>query len=105
MNKQSLVNTLSRKLKTDRVTTGIFVDALLEEIIQTCSEGNDVKLTNFGQFETRDCPPTQRKNPRTGESIVVPPTTKMRFRPAQQFKDRVANKGRRVESANATITY
>lgn len=56
---------------------------------------NEYKLkcgTNFGTFSIKTRAARNGRNPQTGESIVLPPTKTIQFKPTKYFKDILNNK-------------
>jgi integration host factor subunit alpha len=47
------------------------VEAFFEEIRVKLEENEDVKLSNFGNFQFRDKPQRPGRNPKTGEKIPI----------------------------------
>lgn len=89
MNKSQLVDALADRLG-DRKTAATAVDALLQIVVDTVRSGDSVSLAGFGVFESRARAARTGRNPRTGESVVVPATTVPAFRPGTGFRNAVA---------------
>ncbi|MFR9800824.1 HU family DNA-binding protein [Pseudonocardia sp. RS010] len=92
MNKTQLVDALAARLG-DRRTAASAVDGVLDIIVDTVGSGGSVTLTGFGVFEARARAARVARNPRTGETVPVPPTTVPSFRPGTAFKTTVAGNG------------
>lgn len=65
------------------------VEAFFEEIRQALEEGEQVKLSGFGNFELRDKNERPGRNPKTGEEIPISARRVVTFRPGQKLKARV----------------
>ncbi|MBL8925480.1 MAG: HU family DNA-binding protein [Pseudonocardia sp.] len=89
MNKSQLVDALADRLG-DRKTATTAVDALLQIVVDTVRSGDSVSLAGFGVFESRARAARTGRNPRTGESVVVPATTVPAFRPGTGFRNAIA---------------
>lgn len=48
-----------------------------------------VHLGSFGTFEVRQKPPSRKRNPRTGERIIVPGRRVAYFKPGSELRTRV----------------
>lgn len=94
MNKSQLVDALADRLG-DRKTAATAVDALLQIVVDTVRSGDSVSLAGFGVFESRARAARTGRNPRTGESVVVPATTVPAFRPGTGFRNAIAGDGTR----------
>jgi DNA-binding protein HU-beta len=51
---------------------GDAVEAILQTIMSSLSDGEDVNFTGFGKFSVNERGPRQGVNPRTGERITIP---------------------------------
>ena len=86
MNKAELIEALTEKLGTDRRTAGAAVEAIVDTIVRAVHSGESVTITGFGVFEQRKRAARVARNPRTGETVKVKPTSVPAFRPGAQFK-------------------
>jgi len=65
------------------------VDLMFEEIRHTLENGEQVKLSGFGNFDLRDKNQRPGRNPKTGEEIPISARRVVTFRPGQKLKARV----------------
>jgi integration host factor subunit alpha len=65
------------------------VDYFFEEIRDSLANGNQVKLSGFGNFDLRDKSQRPGRNPKTGEEIPITARRVVTFRPGQKLKVRV----------------
>ena len=86
MNKAELIDELTRKLKTDRRQATDAVENVVDTIVRAVHKGDSVTITGFGVFEQRRRAARVARNPRTGETVKVKPTSVPAFRPGAQFK-------------------
>src|SRR5690606_20195628 len=84
-----LAEAVHRELGISRQDSADFVQAFLEEISQTLSNGEAVKLSSFGAFNLRDKNGRVGRNPKTGEEVPIEPRRVLVFKPSQVLKDRV----------------
>ena len=66
-----------------------FVDAFFETIRNSLEDGEQVKLSGFGNFDLRRKNERPGRNPKTGEEIPISARTVVTFRPGQKLKSRV----------------
>lgn len=66
-----------------------FVDAYFETIRSALEEGDNVKLSGFGNFQLRDKKQRPGRNPKTGEEIPISARRVVTFRPGQKLRSRV----------------
>jgi integration host factor subunit beta len=65
------------------------VQGVFEGIVETLASGGRIELRNFGVFEVRRRKPRKARNPRTGESVSVPPKLVVTFKPGRALEARV----------------
>ena len=66
-----------------------FVDAYFEVVRGALENGEQVKLSGFGNFDLRRKKERPGRNPKTGEAIPISARTVVTFRPGQKLKERV----------------
>lgn len=67
------------------------VELFFEEIRRALENGEQVKLSGFGNFDLRDKNQRPGRNPKTGEDIPITARRVVTFRPGQKLKSRVEN--------------
>jgi DNA-binding protein HU-beta len=92
MNKAELIDVLTEKLGSDRRTATEAVENVVDIIVRAVHKGQSVTITGFGVFEQRKRAARVARNPRTGETVKVKPTSVPAFRPGAQFKAVIAGK-------------
>jgi DNA-binding protein HU-beta len=86
MNKAELIDVLTQKLGSDRRQATLAVENVVDTIVRAVHKGDSVTITGFGVFEQRRRAARVARNPRTGETVKVKPTSVPAFRPGAQFK-------------------
>ncbi|ORW20591.1 DNA-binding protein [Mycolicibacter nonchromogenicus] len=86
MNKAELIEVLTKELDTDRRSATDAVEHFVNAIVRAVHKGESVTITGFGVFERRRRAARVARNPRTGETVKVKPTSVPAFRPGAQFK-------------------
>lgn len=86
MNKAELIDVLTQKLGSDRRQATAAVENVVDTIVRAVHKGDSVTITGFGVFEQRRRAARVARNPRTGETVEVKPTSVPAFRPGAQFK-------------------
>jgi integration host factor subunit alpha len=66
-----------------------FVDAFFEIVRSSLENGEQVKLSGFGNFDLRKKNERPGRNPKTGEEIPISARRVVTFRPGQKLKSRV----------------
>jgi DNA-binding protein HU-beta len=73
-------------LGSDRRSATAAVENVVDTIVRAVHKGDSVTITGFGVFEQRRRAARVARNPRTGETVKVKPTSVPAFRPGAQFK-------------------
>lgn len=65
------------------------VESVLEEIAQSLSRDEVVKISSFGSFLVRQKGERIGRNPKTGEEVPILPRKVLVFRPSHVLKNRI----------------
>ena len=66
-----------------------FVDAFFEKLRAALEDGEQVKLSGFGNFDLRDKKPRPGRNPKTGSKVEVPAKHVPHFKAGKELRERV----------------
>ena len=69
------------------------VEAVLDEMAKSLSDGETVKISSFGSFAIRHKSQRMGRNPKTGEEVPILPRRVIIFKPSHVLKNRVNLKG------------
>jgi DNA-binding protein HU-beta len=90
MNKGELVDKVAEKASVTKKEADQVITATIEAIMEAVSEGKKVTLVGFGSFEPRERKEREGRNPKTGDTMVIPATTVPAFSAGKLFKEKVA---------------
>ena len=65
------------------------VRLLLDRMIDHIAEGGRVEIRGFGSFSVHHRPARHGRNPKTGESVEIPPKYVSHFKPGKELRERV----------------
>ena len=65
------------------------VEAVLEEMISSLTDGETVKISSFGSFSIRQKSQRTGRNPKTGEEVPILPRKVIIFKPSHVLKNRI----------------
>ena len=68
-----------------------FTDIILKEIKITLKIGERVELRNFGVFSTRIQKKSLRRNPKTGEKVLVPEKKTIQWKMSKEMFNKINN--------------
>lgn len=90
MNKADLSQDIAQRLGVDKKEASAALDAVLAAVGENVAKGEKLSLAGFGIFERVDRDARTARNPATGDSIDVPATKVIKFKPAAALKATVA---------------
>ena len=89
LTKSDIVENLNNEIGLNKREAKEQVDMLFNDIKNILSEGHEVKLSGFGNFQLRDKSSRPGRNPRTGEDVEISARRVVTFKPGQKLKDSV----------------
>lgn len=87
--KADLCKHLMEKLPVAKEEAEILLNAFLQTIVDSLKKGDGVELRGFGSFRLRDRKARQGRNPRSGETIQVPPKRVVYFKLGKELRSRL----------------
>ncbi len=89
LTKAELADLLFEKVGLNKREAKDMVEAFFEEIRVKLEQGQDVKLSGFGNFQLRDKQQRPGRNPKTGEEIPISARRVVNFHPSAKLKNLV----------------
>ena len=89
LTKAELAEKLFEDLGLNKREAKDMVDIFFDEIRDSLSRNEQVKLSGFGNFDLRDKRQRPGRNPKTGEEIPISARRVVTFKPGQKLKIRV----------------
>jgi integration host factor subunit beta len=89
LTKADLSRYLMERLELGKKDADLLVNTFLESIIESLKTGEGVELRGFGSFRLRDRRARQGRNPRSGESIQVPPKRVVYFKLGKELRSKL----------------
>lgn len=89
MRKPELAAAIAEKADISKEKANEVLNAMLDQIAGTVAKKESVTLVGFGTFEARSRAARTGKNPQTGESIQIPASNTVAFKPGKALKDAV----------------
>ncbi len=93
MTKAELVENIALETGISKKDTGLIVNLILENIGHALVKNDKVELRGFGSFKVKSRRSRMARNPRTGESVLVPAKLVPYFKASNELKARLNNKG------------
>ena len=89
LTKSDIVEDLNNEIGLNKREAKELVDMFFDDIKSLLSEGHEVKLSGFGNFQLRDKSPRPGRNPRTGEDVEISARRVVTFKSGQKLKESV----------------
>jgi len=90
MNKAELIQAAAEKAGLSKKDTERVLNASIDVISSALASGEKVQLVGFGAFEVKNRAARIGRNPKTKESIEIPPSKVPMFKPGKALKDIVS---------------
>ena len=87
LTKAQLADLLFEHIGLNKRESKDMVDAFFDLIVQSLVDGQDVKLSGFGNFQIRTKAPRPGRNPRTGELIPIQARRVATFHASNKLKE------------------
>jgi integration host factor subunit beta len=92
MTKAELVDEIAQKADLTRKHSEVIVDAVFSSIIEALQGGDKIELRGFGSFRVRHRASRTGRNPKTGDSVLVPAKKVPYFKPGKELRELI-NRG------------
>jgi len=89
LTKADMAERLFEELGLNKREAKDMVEMFFEEIREALVNGQQVKMSGFGNFDLREKKQRPGRNPKTGEEIPISARRVVTFRPGQKLKARV----------------
>ena len=89
LTKANMAENLYEELGLNKREAKELVEVFFEEVRIALEDGEEVKLSGFGNFTLRNKNQRPGRNPKTGEEIPITARRVVTFRPGQKLNSRV----------------
>jgi integration host factor subunit beta len=88
MIKSELIETISRKQdQLSEQDVILSINALLEKVTESLSNGDRVEIRGFGSFSLHYRPPRRAHNPKTCEKLITKPKHAVHYKPGKELRE------------------
>jgi integration host factor subunit alpha len=87
LTKAEIAENLFEKLQLTKRDSKKFVEFFFEEIRNCLENGENVKLSGFGNFELKNKKERPGRNPKTGQNVLIKARRVVRFKAGQKLKN------------------
>ena len=89
LTKAQLADLLFDQIGLNKRESKDMVDAFFDLISERLAQGQDVKLSGFGNYQIRTKAPRPGRNPRTGEAIPIQARRVVTFHASSKLKEQI----------------
>ncbi len=90
MKKSDLIEKVSAKIEyLTKKQVETIVDMVFEYMKDKLSKGEKIELRGFGNFKVKERNARIARNPKTGETVEVPPQKSIHFKMSKALKDAI----------------
>jgi len=86
LTKQDIANTLVKKTELTQTQALSITNQFFDQIIEALKNGEDIKLSSFGNFVVREKSPRPGRNPKTGEEVMISARKVVTFKAGPKLK-------------------
>lgn len=87
--KDSLVEMVHNEIGLNKREAKELIESFFEQIKKSLEEGNDIKLSGFGNFNLRNKAPRPGRNPKTGEEVTISSRRVVTFKSGLKLKSKL----------------
>jgi DNA-binding protein HU-beta len=87
--KSDIVSYVADVTKLTKTDSQKAVEAVFDGMLSFLKKGEEIRLIGFGSFSTQRSEPREGRNPKTGEKIKIPASTRAVFKAGKDLKDAV----------------
>ena len=87
--KDSLVEMIHNEVGLNKGEAKELIECFFEQIKKSLENGNDIKLSGFGNFILRNKAPRPGRNPKTGEEVTISERRVVTFKSGLKLKSKL----------------
>jgi integration host factor subunit beta len=88
MTKSELIDRVAQKVQGLTLKqTEIVVETVFDSIRDALKKGDKIEIRGFGNFRLKERGERKARNPKTGETVSVPPKKAIRFKAGKALKE------------------
>ena len=89
MNKSQLIEALAQEINLPLREASPITNTILDTMVDALAIGDSIEIRGFGSFVVKDYGSYTGRNPKTGDSIKVPPKKLPFFKVGKELKENV----------------
>lgn len=97
MTKNELIQRVAERTQLTKKEADLLIETIFKAITDALKSGDKVELRKFGSFRVRWRNAREGRNPKTGDSVTIPPKKIPFFKPGKDLKEMVDGLGNTYE--------
>jgi len=93
LTKEDLIDSIYNQVGLSKNKSTQLVESFLEIIKKSLENGEDILISGFGKFSVKEKNERKRRNPQTGEDLILKSRRVVTFRYSESLRDKVNGKG------------
>lgn len=89
MTKSELIDAVARRSRITKSRAELVVNCIFEAMTTSLERGDGIEIRGFGSFTVRRYKAYKGRNPRTGQTVLVPPKRLPFFKVGKELKELV----------------
>lgn len=90
MNKKDIITKMSRDSGITYLQAQKAFYSMILGVIESLKKEERITISGFGSFEIKHRKGRMGRNPKTGESIKIPPKKRIKYNPSRLLKDQLS---------------
>ena len=86
LTKQDIANALVKKTELTHTQALVLTNQFFDQIIETLKNGEEIKLSSFGNFVVKEKSQRPGRNPKTGEEVIISARKVVTFKAGPKLK-------------------
>ena len=89
MTKEQFIDRMAKKGGIKKIEAYKYVNLFIDTLLECLKEEGMVKFVGFGKFEVKDTKERVARNPKNGDTCIIPKHKAVKFKAGKHFADEV----------------
>ena len=89
MTKEQFIDRIAKNGGIKKIEAYRYVNLVIDTLLECLKEEGIVKFSGFGKFEVKDTKERVGRNPKNGDTCIIPKHKAVKFKAGKRFSDEV----------------
>lgn len=89
MTRKDLIHLFAERTNLPPETVRPIIEAFFDAVVDSLATGERIEIRGFGVFQIQEKQSRKRRNPKSGETVVVAPTRTVKFKMGKKLRDKL----------------